>query len=63
MTYAGKWCGRCTQPIGPDEEYTEHPMDGATGAGSVIYWHADPCPASPQQTSLYETRWRRSRRR
>jgi hypothetical protein len=49
-------CNCCDEPILPGEPYAEIDKLGASGAGTTLYRHDQPCTPVPIQTSQYAPR-------
>lgn len=37
-------CGHCGRPILPGQDYAVHDNPGASGSGTTVYLHREPCP-------------------
>ncbi|MBE1597254.1 hypothetical protein [Streptomyces stelliscabiei] len=46
-----KICGDCQQSIRDGEEYRSYPIDAASTAAGVVYFHQRPCRKQPYQTA------------
>ncbi|MFI2437390.1 hypothetical protein [Streptomyces sp. NPDC018693] len=46
-----RYCGRCDEPIDPDEPYDTYIPEVGTGVAATVYQHKDLCRQPPRQTN------------
>lgn len=51
-----KICGRCDRAIKPGEKYTKYNIHSASGGGTTVYRHDEPCKPVPYQTTQVSVR-------
>lgn len=44
-------CAHCDQPILPDQQYTHHDIEAASGPGTTVFIHVEQCKRKPTQTA------------